>query len=232
MLKVDNVNVSIKKTCILEGLTLHIDYGEVAGLVAPNGYGKTTLLKTIAGLTKIVSGDVFVEDVSLTKHSPFYNKNLFFFQNVESLYLNLTVLEHLEFVKKSWQSSKNIDFVIQTLKMESYKNKKVKQLSLGMKQHLLIAMAIISEASLILMDEPFNGLDPSSVKIVSHIIKQMANEKKSFLFSSHILSHIDLICSKVLFLKDKKIILVEDLLHQKFTNTEKNYNLLYEEISL
>ncbi|MBC1474108.1 ABC transporter ATP-binding protein [Listeria grandensis] len=226
MLHVDNISIVLKGTSIIKDLSLTINSGEIIGLVAPNGYGKTTLLKSIVKLNRIDSGNISLEKNLNRKEE--YNKELFFFQNADSLYQNLSALDHLKFVKNAWKSKTNIDKLLTDLKMNDYKNKKIRQLSLGMKQHVLLAMSIASNAKLILMDEPFNGLDPSSVKTISTIIKSMQSEGTSFLFSSHILNHIDQLCSKVFFLKDKKIFLISDLHSDKFTSTEHNYNLLFE----
>ncbi|MBC1500471.1 ABC transporter ATP-binding protein [Listeria weihenstephanensis] len=226
MLTIDNISVTLNNTNILKDLSLTINPGEIVGLVAPNGSGKTTLLKTIVKLNPIDAGIISIENTSAKTEE--YNRALFSFQNADSLYPNLNALDHLTFVKRAWKSEKQIDHVITQLKMDVYKNKKIRQLSLGMKQHVLLAMAIISDAKLILMDEPFNGLDPSSVKIISTIIRSMQSEGTSFLFSSHILNHIDQLCSKVFFLKDKKIFLISDLTAKNFISTEQNYNLLFE----
>lgn len=226
MLYVNNISVTLKNTNIIKNLSLGINSGEIVGLVAPNGYGKTTLLKSIMKLNQIESGDISIEGNSNKNKD--YHKALFFFQNADSLYPNLNALDHLNFVKNAWKSKVEVNEVITDLKMSAYKNKKIRQLSLGMKQHVLLAMAIVSDAKLILMDEPFNGLDPSSVKTVSLLIKNMQAEGTSFLFSSHILNHIDQLCSKVFFLKEKKIILISDLASNNFISTENNYNLLFE----
>lgn len=103
-----------------------------------------------------------------------------------------------------WKSTKSIEEVLTYLKMEKYKNKAVKKLSLGMKQHLLIAMYIISDAPVFLFDEPLNGLDPSSIKLVNQILRNY-NEKKTIMISSHDLFNIREVCNRAVFLKNGEI---------------------------
>lgn len=228
MLEINDIQVTLGKKIILNNLSLTIDKGEIVGLVAPNGYGKTTLLKTIAELEKIDRGNISLFGKDIHLNSCEYRKLVFFSHSSDMLYQNLTVLDHLNFAKNAWESPKKVLSVISELQMNHYMNKKVKNLSLGMKQHLLFAMAIISNAQLILMDEPFNGLDPTSVRKVSKLIYYLSLEGKCFLFSSHILYHIDQICSKVFFLDDQKISFISDLTKERFINTEQNYTLLFE----
>ena len=108
-------------------------------------------------------------------------------------------------MKASWDSQVEIRNVIEELEIADYINFPVKKLSLGMKQHVLIAMCIVSNAEIILLDEPMNGLDPTSIKKISSYLKKMKQDKKTILFSSHILSNIDAITDKVIFLKDKQV---------------------------
>ncbi|MBC1522575.1 ABC transporter ATP-binding protein [Listeria aquatica] len=228
MITIENLSVKIGKNLILDHLSLKIRPSEIIGLVAPNGTGKTTLLRSISGLQKITSGKISIESYEMKEATTHYCRSFFYLQNIDLLYPELTVIEHLRFVKYTWKSDQQIEQILDLLQMTAYQHKKISKLSFGMKQHLLIAMAIISDAPNILMDEPFNGLDPTSIHIVTRAIHSLAQTGKAFLFSSHILNHIDQTCSKVLFLQNKKIEYILDFSKFPDKKAEEIYHNLYE----
>uniref|UniRef100_UPI00403F2A24 ABC transporter ATP-binding protein n=1 Tax=Candidatus Enterococcus willemsii TaxID=1857215 RepID=UPI00403F2A24 len=204
MIKIENVSYSYKKQKVLDNLSCTIEKGQIVGLVAPNGTGKTTLLNVISNNLKKKSGDILVNDVDYSRRKQ-YLKQLFFIESVDNLVPNLTVLDHLQHVKNMWKSSISIHKVLESLKMSYYKNKRVSNLSLGMKQHLIIAMYIVSDASLLLMDEPHNGLDPSSVQLIKEVFLLLKKQNKTIFYSSHDLFNMENFCDQVFFLKNQKI---------------------------
>ncbi|WP_167628310.1 ABC transporter ATP-binding protein [Listeria valentina] len=228
MITIENLSVKLGKSLILDHLSLKISSGEIIGLVAPNGTGKTTLLRSISGLQKITSGKISLDSHDIKQADTNYCRSFFYLQNVDLLYPELTVIEHLRFVKYTWKSDQQIDQILDLLQMTAYQHKKTSKLSLGMKQHLVIAMAITSGAPNILMDEPFNGLDPTSVHIVTRAIHSLAQAGKAFLFSSHMLNHIDQTCSKVFFLQNKKIEYILNFAETPSEKSEEIYHNLYE----
>ena len=205
MLKINNLGVKYGQKEILNTINLEFYPSEIIGLVAPNGAGKTTLLRTIAGLIKPNSGQVSINNLIQSKDREAFYKKIYFVESNQTLYPNLSGLDHLKYVKASWDSQVEIRNVIEELEIADYINLPIKKLSLGMKQHVLIAMCIVSNAEIILLDEPMNGLDPTSIKKISSYLKKMKQDKKTILFSSHILSNIDAITDKVIFLKDKQV---------------------------
>ena len=203
---------------VIEGLTIklgkknnisHLDFrgsaGEVIGLVAPNGTGKTTLFRALAALLPIAKGSVSIGGIPLLTQRKNYMSQLFFVEGVENLYINLTPRQHLLYVAHAWKSQKRAQDIAQLLGMQAYLDTPVKKLSLGMKQHLLIGMYLISESPVLLLDEPLNGLDPSSVELVNRCLKQLSAERRLVILSSHDLFNLEKVCSRVLFLKNKRL---------------------------
>lgn len=207
MIQVKNLSKIIEPQLILDDISFSLDEKEILALVGPNGAGKTTLLKLLANLNKPNSGQIRILDTSYKQNPKHILKNLAFMQDATTLYDDLTGSDHLEFVGKLHSSTQTeIDKLIIDLKMDNYIHMKVKKYSLGMKQSLLFALCVVKKPKIILMDEPLNGLDPSVNNIFRRRIIDMKQQGTSFLFSSHILSEIDKIADRILFLKDGKFI--------------------------
>lgn len=204
MLEVNGISYAYKKQSILKNTSFSLKNGSIIGLVAPNGTGKTTLLKLISKSLKLQNGTIILNNIDSSKRVK-YLKNIFFLESIDNLYENLSVREHLVYVKQMWKSTVSIDKVLKMLNMNHYENRKVKKLSLGMKQHLVIAMYIVSDAELLLMDEPHNGLDPSSIKTIKNVFQILRDRGKTIFYSSHDLFNMENFCDRVLFLKNLKI---------------------------
>lgn len=225
-MKVTDLTVKYKEKVILKNINLEITQSEIIGLVAPNGTGKTTLLRAISGLIQPQEGSVSIEGKTVHDDREAYYKKLYYVESNHTLYPNLNGMDHLSYVKSVWESSIDVEVVIRKLGISDYINKPIKKLSLGMKQHILLAMCIVSDADVILLDEPMNGLDPTSMRIISKYIEEMKKDDKIFIISSHILSNIDTITDKVLFLKDGNIVHSIDS-KKNGESSENVYNKLY-----
>ena len=214
VLTVKNITKVYGRQKVLEGVNLSINQGEIIGLVGPNGAGKTTLMKIITGLIKNYSGDVFIENENITTSKKKKTKSVGCVIETPGFYPNLTGYENLLFFAEisGMRNKKEIDEIVKSLGIDSYVHKKVKQYSLGMKQRLGVAQAVLTYPPLLILDEPTNGLDPAIVPQLRKFIKQIAKEKNtSVLISSHILSEIEIMCDKVAFIQQGKIIKVESL---------------------
>lgn len=207
MIKLNNVSVKIQKKIVLKDINLSISPGEIVGIVAPNGMGKTTLLKTITNSIIPCDGDITIFGQEYNNNRENILKRMFFLQDDNILYKEFSGKDHLLLIKKLWNSPVNASEIIKNLHMENYINKKVAKYSLGMKQRLLFAMCLASSSDILLMDEPMNGLDPSTIQMISNYIFKLKKQNKIILFSSHILQNIDYLCDRVIYLKDGKIVL-------------------------
>lgn len=204
---VENLAIQFKRTKILENVSFELSAGEIVGLVAPNGTGKTTLLKGIAGLLRLTNGELWLEaDGNRIKQREAFLSRMFFVLSSDAFYENLSVLEHLQIVQKYWHSNISIEEASRFFGIAYFHHKKVKELSLGMKQQLLLTLYLMSDAPLLLLDEPLNGLDPTNVRRFNELIQYFKETGKMVLMSSHNLYNIQETCVRVLFLNEKKII--------------------------
>lgn len=226
MLEINNLTLSRRNKWILSDVSLNIKENNLIGIVAPNGTGKTTFLKTISGLLAQESGEIKIKNILYKKDRKKYLSNIFFIENNDFLYSEISAISHLKYVKNTWGSSVNINDVIKNLYMEDYKNLPIKKMSLGMKQKVLIAMCQVSDASIIMLDEPMNGLDPTNLQLVSELFLQLKRRNRIIIISSHDLNNITEICDEVLFFNNKKFEIVEDTSQE---DLKKLYNDIYHE---
>ena len=209
ILKCDKLNKSFGKKKILKDVSFELYEGDILGFIGPNGAGKTTTIKMILGLQNIDSGSVLINGYDIKKD--FEKAILSVGTIVENpdLYMYLTGYENLKLVANMYKNiDKNrIDEVIKIVKLEQRINDKVSKYSLGMRQRLGIAQAILHRPNLLILDEPTNGLDPEGIKELREIIKNLAlKENVGVLISSHNLSELESFCNKVVIIKNGKII--------------------------
>lgn len=214
VLKVINISKIYGNQRVLDNVNMSIEEGEIIGLVGPNGAGKTTLMKIITGLIPKYNGEVFVKGENIKSKKNYKTKQIGCVIETPGFYPDLTGYENLLFFAEvsGLKDKKEIGEVIMRLGIESYINKKVKKYSLGMKQRLGVAQAVLTCPPILMLDEPTNGLDPAIVPKLMEFIKYMAKEKNTaVLVSSHILSEIELMCDKVIFIQKGVILKVESL---------------------
>ncbi|GAQ19102.1 ABC transporter ATP-binding protein [Oceanobacillus picturae] len=210
MLKLKDVSVAYKDKKVLDKLSLTAEKGEVIGLVAPNGTGKTTLFNVIANFLKPNSGMVsFHEKHSYRseKEEIRIHKQLATFPDQSDLFEELSGIDHLKLYANMWQkTTKHVPSIVEALHMTGYVKKKVRTYSLGMRQRLCFAMMEAADTPMMLMDEVMNGLDLSNVALISQRLNDLKKKEKLIFVASHLLENLDLYADRVLFLKDGKII--------------------------
>lgn len=205
ILSVKDVKKSYGKHEVLKGITFDISEPSIIALIGPNGSGKTTLMSIITNLLQADSGEITVLGNSNKDPKMFYDVS--FLQDNTVLYDYLTGYDHLQFICDVQKIPK--EKIIETARlvgMDSYLDKKVKNYSLGMKQHLLLTMAIINDPKLLILDEPLNGLDPTSAIRVRELLLDLGQKGTTILLSSHNLMEIDRVTTQILFLKDGTLI--------------------------
>lgn len=205
ILSINNLSMSYKKHKVLDNINLTINSPGIWALVGPNGTGKTTFLNTVTNLIPATSGKVTLVGKPNTDTSVF--KEVAFLQDNTVLFDYLNGYDHLKYICEVQKINKNrIQEVAKYVGMEKYLKKTVGNYSLGMKQHLLLAMTIINKPKLLLLDEPLNGLDPTSAILMRKILLELADQGTTIILSSHNLSEIDRVTKQILFLKDGQII--------------------------
>ncbi|WP_138159698.1 ABC transporter ATP-binding protein [Peptoniphilus catoniae] len=208
ILEINNLKKSYNNKRVLDIDSLEIEEASIYGLIGKNGAGKSTLMKLILGLVKKDGGTikVFGQEVN-SKNQKDLNKNLGALIENPSFYDHLTGYENLEIICKLKGIKK--EEILKTLDLVGLRNvdkKKAREYSLGMKQRLGIAMALIGNPNLLILDEPINGLDPQGIEEMRNLFKSIVkNTSTSILISSHILDEIEKISSHIGILKDGKL---------------------------
>ena len=212
ILKIDELTKSYGSHQVLKKINLDIQNPDIYALIGPNGSGKSTLFNIIANLIKPNAGKVEVLGKSNQDPSIFLETS--FLKDNRILYDYLSGHDHLSFIQNIQKLNKNrISEVVEKLDITSYMKKRTADYSLGMKQHLLLAMAMINMPKLMILDEPLNGLDPTSVIKVRKLFKELKENGTTILIASHTLSEIDQLTDQIMFLKDG--IIVEEKLNNK-----------------
>lgn len=184
---------------ILDHINLHVEQGSIYGFLGPNGAGKTTTLKLILGLLKRHHGSITVFGESLEDNRVSILKRIGSLIETPSLYSHLTARENLEVLRKIYRCpKKNIDYALDAVGLSDTAKKKAGQFSLGMKQRLSIAMALLNSPSLLILDEPTNGLDPNGMIEIRELLRKLNRETGvTIIISSHLLSEIEKLVTHV-----------------------------------
>ena len=205
ILKIENLNTSYGKNLVLKDINLEIKEGSIFGLIGPNGAGKSTLMKSILGLVKKDSGKITLYGKEVNeKNQKETNKNLGSLIEAPSFYDHLTAYDNLDLICDMKNINKDkIDKTLRDVGLIKSKDKKVREFSLGMKQRMGIAIALIGNPKFLILDEPINGLDPYGIEEIRDLFKSIVkNSNTSILISSHILDEIEKISTHIGIIKN------------------------------
>ena len=224
MLKVENITKYYDDFLAVDHLSFEVKPGEIFGLLGVNGAGKTTTFRMIIGLLEPTSGRVTLDgqkiDYSVTD-------NIGFLTEERSLLTKLTVKEQALYygVLKGMTKEKilkRLDELLEKFGISNYKDKKIKELSKGNQQKIQFITAILNKPKLLILDEPFSGLDPFNVEMFKKQITEMAKEGSMIIFSSHRMEHVELFCKKLVILKNGHDVLSGNLADIKKEYRKKN----------
>lgn len=203
----------------IENVSFEIEEGEIFGFLGPNGAGKTTAMKILTGLSRPDEGAARIMGFDVREHfSDAMKKTGCIIENVVP-YPSLTAMENMELIGSfKGADRENLEECIEKVSLSAYKDEKTKNFSLGMRQRLGFAMAMAGKPSVMILDEPLNGLDVSGMVEIRGIIKSMAKDGCTFLISSHLIHDVELTCTKVGILYGGKMVNVD-----KTENILSNY---------
>lgn len=228
MLKLEHVTKYYDENKAVDDLSFSVDDGEIFGLLGVNGAGKTTTFRMIMGLLDMTEGEITLDgkkiDYSLSDKIGFLTEE-------RSLLLKLTVEEqaqfygHLKGMNKE-EIEENLDYFLKRFKIEEYKNRKIKELSKGNQQKVQFIMAILNKPKLLILDEPFSGLDPINVELFKEVIMEMKKNKASIIFSTHRMDHVEYFCEKLVILVKGKTVLEGSLKKIKKDYRKKNIKVI------
>ena len=226
-LRVDKVSTYVGKTVLVNNATFDVKAGEIIGLIGPNGAGKTTIMKTILGLMKF-KGKIEVNGKNVSENDHHALTTVGALIEHPAIYPFLTGKQNLTLYA---QKQADMNNQIYELQMDSFINNKANGYSLGMKQKLGIAIALLNQPQVVILDEPMNGLDIESTIRVRKLIKRYSDQGTAFLISSHILSELQKVMTRVVLISGGQIILnkevkeFEKISHQKYHLTTENNKL-------
>ena len=235
MLKVENVTKYYDTFKAVDNLSFTVEEGEIFGLLGINGAGKTTTFRMIMGLLEPTSGNITLNDKKIDYS---VTDKIGFLTEERSLLLKLTVKEQALFygnlkgmkdkdilkrldtlLTKFYQKEKDFD-------LENFKNKKIKELSKGNQQKVQFILAILNDPKLLILDEPFSGLDPFNIELFKEEISNMAKKGSIIIFSSHRMDHVELFCKKLVVLLRGKSVLEGNLKDIKEKYRKKNIKVI------
>lgn len=205
IIDVQGLKKKYKQQEVLKGVSFQIEEPKIVALVGPNGSGKTTMMNCLMNLLPYQEGTIKIFNKDHKDPSIFYDVS--YLQDNRVLYGDLTGEDHLKFICHTQKLPvKKVQEVVNYIGMDLYAKKRVRGYSLGMKQHLLLAIAIINDPKLILLDEPINGLDPTSAIHMRNILIDLHSKGTTVIISSHNLEEIDKMTNSIYFMKNGQIL--------------------------
>ena len=214
MIELKNVSKKYKKDKnVIDNLNLKIDNGEIFGFLGPNGAGKTTTIKMITGILEIDEGDIFIDNISVTKNPLEAKKKIGLVPDSPDIFLKLKGIEYLNFIADVYDVStedrvKKIKELSKKFEIENVLNNKIESYSHGMRQKLLIIGALLHNPKNWILDEPLTGLDPKSSFELKKLMREHVNENNMVFFSTHILEVAEKLCDKIGIINNGKLLFV------------------------
>ncbi|WP_246599286.1 ABC transporter ATP-binding protein [Clostridium lacusfryxellense] len=214
IVQIQNVTKKIGKRIIIDDLTFDVHSGEVFGFLGPNGAGKTTTIKMLLGLMSITKGKMYIDGLNVNKDFEKAIAKVGGIIENPDLYKYLTGYQNLVHFWRMYPNIKkeHIDEVIKIVGLEKRIHDKIKTYSLGMRQRLGVAQALLHSPKLLVLDEPTNGLDPAGIHELRNQLRTLAREENvAVIVSSHLLSEMELMCDRVGILQNGKLIRIQDM---------------------
>ena len=198
MIQVNNLSLRIKKDLILSDINIHIKKGEITGIVGRNGCGKTMLMKCITGFVKPTEGEVIFGGKKIGRDTDFPDNTGIIIETPTFIpyYSGMRNLKELAMLKKKI-GKKEIEDILKVVGLYENRNKHVHKYSLGMRQRLGIAQALMENPDTLILDEPMNGLDKECVAMVRNILMDLKEQGKTILLVSHNSEDIGILCDKI-----------------------------------
>lgn len=209
ILECHDLHKKFGKKEILKGVSLEAEAGDILGFIGPNGAGKTTTIKLILGLQSITSGTVKINGYDVEKDFTKAIKGVGTIVENPDLYMYMSGYDNLKMIANLYDgiTKERIDEVIKLVGLENRIHDRVSKYSLGMRQRLGVAQAILHKPNLLVLDEPTNGLDPEGIKQVKDLLVMLAKkEKMAILISSHNLLELESFCTKVTIIKNGEVV--------------------------
>ena len=211
MLKIENLTKNYGDKKAVDGLNLHIHAGELYGFIGHNGAGKTTTLKACCGILNFEEGEIYVDGVSVRENPLACKGKIAYIPDNPDLYRYMSGIQYLNFIADVFKVTAEaretrIHQYAADFELTEALAQPISTYSHGMKQKLAVIAALIHEPKLMIMDEPFVGLDPKAAHTVKQIMRELCNRGSAIFFSTHVLEVAEKLCDKVAIIKDGKLV--------------------------
>ncbi len=211
MLKIENLTKAYGDKKAVDNLSLHILPGEIYGFIGHNGAGKTTTLKSVAGILSFDEGDIYIDGISVRDNPVECKRKIAYIPDNPDIYDFMTGMTYLNFVSdifgiSSATRKERIAKYSELFEISGDLAKPISAYSHGMKQKLAIISAMIHEPKLIVMDEPFVGLDPKASHILKGMMRELCENGGAIFFSTHVLEVAEKLCDKIAIIKGGKLV--------------------------
>lgn len=211
MLRIENLTKKYGNNVAVNNLSLHIQPGEIYGFIGHNGAGKTTTLKSVVGINSIDEGNIYINGISIKDDPIACKKQMAYIPDNPDLYGFMTGFRYLNFVADIYdvpkdERAKSIAKYAAAFDLTTDLNQSVQSYSHGMKQKLALIAALMHNPQLVIMDEPFVGLDPKAAHQLKEIMREICNNGGAIFFSTHVLEVAEKLCDKIAIIKNGKLV--------------------------
>ena len=211
MIEIKNVTKKYGNKVAVDNVSFTVNDGDVFAFIGHNGAGKTTLIKAIVGLHEFDEGDIIINGVSIKENPVACKKMMAYVPDNPETYEHMKAIKYINFICDMYEvdidtRQKNITKYAKLFGMEDKLNDTIDSYSHGMKQKLVLISALAHDPKVLIMDEPFVGLDPKAVFDIKEVLNEMVKEGKIVFYSTHILDVAEKICSRVAIIKDGKLV--------------------------
>ena len=214
----------------VDGVSLEVPKGKIFGMLGPNGAGKTSLIRMITSITRADSGEIIMDGEPLNENHPTV---IGYMPEERGLYKKMKVGDQLTYLARlkglnQRQAREKIDFWLDKFDIKDWWDKKVGELSKGMQQKVQFIATVVHEPKLIILDEPFSGLDPINTNLIKDEIHQMHKNGTSVIFSTHRMEQVEQICEEIALIHQGRIILQGDVSEIKNANKENKFEISFD----
>jgi len=236
-LELRNVTKRFPGVLAVDNVSFTASAGEITGYLGPNGSGKSTTMKMIAALIEIGSGEILFGGEPIRRDPIAHKHRMGYVPEEPHLYAHLSGLEYLTMVAQlrslpARRTAERIDGLLRLLALHSDRHSPISSYSKGMRQKILLAAALLHDPDLLLLDEPFSGLDVSSALVLRSLVEELARRGKVILFSSHELETVERVCSRVVILHHGKVVADDSIEHLRVLRSAASLEDVFSQLAI
>jgi ABC-2 type transport system ATP-binding protein len=232
IIELTDISKSYNDTQVINNISFSVNQGEIFGLLGPNGAGKTTILRMLLDIITSDSGSIKVFDSTLYYAA---KDRIGYLPEERGLYKTTKITDHLVYLAQlkgipKKQAQEKAEYLLRLIEMYEHKEKKVEELSKGMQQKIQFIAAIIHDPDIIIVDEPFSGLDPVNTRLIINILLEQKKAGKTIILSTHIMEQVQTLCDRILMINKGSVVLYDtvDRIRKKYRKNLKNNSVILE----